>query len=512
MQKDLRPIKKAKNAGFKGIMMNLWIKTGLLLSVFLYSLPSVGEPCNSKLLPHELYEKLEKEDYAGAEAEAMKAVDNSPDIKAAQLNLAKVYINSAMRPVVNFNFSAMGIDPNKTGTPQKIDIATLEKGASDDYAVDIGFGKKAEKQINAVLRRWPESQSLLYCLTTIKFYSRDHDDFLKTLYRTAVTFSGEEEEAVGYFLGYGQYYLKHQEMEKAEEVYTTLLKVFPNNAPLLSSLGATYMYRGRAMESVPLFDKAYKQAPEDKIVIGNIAEVSMLTGDFDKAEKFLRLRAKMTPDDTSVYFDLAMNAMHIGPENSLPYWEVYFDKNKVHPDGTQWSHAAAVIRQSIKDGSLTIEEQINLADQLIEGFHTPKYAVPLMSYLQKQYKDDAAFSYQLSHAYDSGEYYDLEEKALLETYKRLQKKPSKYMEVSLNEIVYNLSRTNYIKGSYTDSLKYLDKIQKNEEEMANTGYLYGLIYIKLGKMEKARNKLLLCSKAATSSSLQQSCKQQLEKL
>lgn len=492
--------------------MKIGFSVALLASVFLYSLPGFAEPCNTGALPQPLLEKLRKMDYAGAEADTVTVVQGNPDSQEAQLNLAKVYINSAIRSVVNFDFEAMGIDPNKDGTYHEIDMDMLEKNATSEIVIEPGYGQKAEEQINLVLDRWPDNRSLLYCLTKIKFYSRDHKQFLKTLHRTAETFKDTEDETVGFFLNYAKEYFDHDQARKSAEVYETLLTVFPDNAPLLSSLGVSYLYTGRTMKAIKLFDQAHEQAPKDEIVIGNIAEVAMLTGDFEKAERFLKIKAKMFPDDTSIYFDLAMNAMHKGVKNSLPYWDTYFEKNATHPDGEQWVHAARVIQQSIKDDTLTVEEQLNMASQFTEGLKTPKYAIPIMTYLQQKDHADAAYPYQLSHAYDNGQYYDLEETALKETYRRLQNSPSKYMELSQSEILYNLARTSYAQDKYRESLDYLDKMKKNDKEKANTGYLYGLVYIRLGKLKDARSSLELCAKSSNEKSLRESCQAQLDRL
>lgn len=489
--------------------MPVFIHLFLFILLSTCSFSAIAAPCDARDLPKPIYDKIEKEEFSDAEKLALEAVKAAPDEQTPQVNLAKVYINAALRPAINIDFKALGIDPDKTGTLQEFDMGKLKKATSDDFAVDQEYAEKAEKQINKIYNRWPAKRSLLYCLTKIDFYSRDHGKFLKSLHHNAEAFADSEEEAVGYFLSYGQKYFKQNDPKKTADVYETLLKTFPKNAPLTSSLGVTYLQRGRTAKAAELFDNAYKLAPKDEIIVGNIAELSMLTGQFDKAERFLKIKAEMQPENTSIYFDLAMNAMHKGPKNSLPYWEAYFKQNKKHPDDRSWSDAAAVIQKAIQDG-LDEADQLDLAGQFIEGMRAPKYAIPMMAYLKEKNKSDAAFPYRMGHAYDRGEHYDLAEKALLEAYNRLEKTPSKYMDLSSNEILYNLARMAYGQKKYKDSLNYLDKMNKNEQEKANSGYMYGLTYLGLGNQAEAKKAFNLCKKSSESENLRKLCEQQVK--
>lgn len=487
--------------------MKSFIKASLLVILFLHTQSVNAASCDARQLPEALHHLIADEDYSGAEKLAKQGIASAPQSRSAQINLAKVYINSALRSVVNIDPNVLGIDEHKVGTPQEISMDKLKLAMSDDFVVDREYEQKAEDQIDFVVKRWPEERSLLYCLTKIGFYARDHDKFLSSLHRNAEAFADSEKEAVGFFLGYGEKYFKRNDFKKAADVYDTLLKTFPKNAPLLSSLGVTYLRRGHALKAATLFDQAYHLAPRDEIIIGNIAELAMWTGDAAKAERFLKIKATMQPKSTAIYFDLAINAMRKGARNSLPYWDTYFQQDAKFPDDKPWSHAAGVLQQGIKDG-LDEAQQLDLANQFIETLKAPKYAIPMMMHLQEQHLLDAAFPYAMAHAYDRADFYDLAEASLLEAYHRLQKGPSKYMDLSSNQLLYNLARMTYGQERYQEALNYLDMMKKTQQEQANTAYLYGLAYLSLGKRPAARQSFALCKKASDSENLRHLCEQQ----
>jgi hypothetical protein len=55
-------------------------------------------------------------------------------------------------------------------------------------------------------------------------------------------------------------------------------------------------------------------------------------------------------------------------------------------------------------------------------------------------------------------------------------------------------------------------MQKTEQERANTGYMYGLVCLKLDRKKDARTAFELCSKSSSSDELKQSCQDQLSRL
>lgn len=487
--------------------MNKWPRLSGLLFALLAHATCQAEECDARAIPDALNQQLVQKDYSGAEAAAQALVAAQPDKREAHLTLAKVYINAALRPALQFDFKALGIDPGKTGEAQPVDIKALMNATSDDYYVDADFSAKAARQIDLTVKRWPDTRSLLYCLTKMDFYARDHARFLATLQRTAQAFAEAETEAVGFFLGYAQTYMRQNRPNHAADVYSTLLKTFPKNAALLSSLGVTELQQGRMRRAVELFDRAHQHAPDDVIVIGNVFEAAILTGDFAKAEKFGRRKAELRPDDTSTYFDLAMIAMHKGAANSLPYWDTYFQQHAKHPDDPRWANHAQTIQRLASEG-LEDEEHFELAYQMIESLRTPKYAIPLLAYLRAKDPGEPAYRYRMGHAYDRGNHYELAEEALLDTLKLLERRPAAHIELSADDVRYHLARMAYSLEKYKDSLTHLDQIDPSGPQRVEGGYLYGLNYRKLNRMAEARAAFEACVTSA-SEQLRELCRQQL---
>lgn len=463
--------------------------------------------CNTNLMPKSIYERIEAKDYSSAEKEAKKAIRQS-DSMQANLVLAHVYINSALRSAVNLDMSQLGYQQGESGS-KEINIEQLKSAMSDRYYVDEEYLVKAEKQITTVIKRWPEKKNLNYCLTKLHFYAGDHQRFLKSLHKTIISNRDNEKEVVDFLIGYSAKYFKQDRYSEAGDVCKTILITFPKSAPALSTLGISYIYQGYSSRAMKLFEKAYLTAPGDTIVIGNIGETAMLIGDVPKARTFIKKRLQLEPKRTELYFDLAILAMQKGPKNSLPAWNKYLQQHKQYPDDENWAKNAKAIQSAIEQG-LDDEGLHDIAVNMINA-NVSKYAIPPLLYLKNKHRKNAIYTYRMAHAYDVNKNYELAKSSLEQTLVRL-KYPQSELEVDIDEIHYNMSRYQYSLNELDAALKSMNKIDITTPDYADTGYMYGLIYQKSGDNKNAIMHFTRCKQGAKDPQLKKSCERQLEKL
>ncbi|MDH5767065.1 MAG: tetratricopeptide repeat protein, partial [Gammaproteobacteria bacterium] len=391
--------------------MNYFVKSIFRCLVLLFiSCQAYGAVCNTSDLPEDLHELVKQEKMDEAVKLARQSYEKNTSNKTAALYLARVYINATLTSVVNFDATQLGFMPGESGS-RKVTIDMLKKATASRTAVNPDYLDYTNKFIHDLVRRWPEEKNLYYCLTKIHFYSGNHGRFLNQLAQTASLFKEDEEEVVNFLIDYGTELMQSKKYNLAADVYQTLLKSFPESVPLLSSLGVSYIKQGFTRKSMSYFEHAYRNDNNDVIVLGNLSETAMLLGEFKKAEKFLLKRTGFEPDKAEIYFDLAVNNMHLSPGAGNSYWDKYFETHARHPDNEQWAKNAKIIQQAAGDPDISISDWHQLAVQMIES-GVPKYAIPLLHYVNKTQLHDPSVSYSMAYAYDTGEHYDLQESAL----------------------------------------------------------------------------------------------------
>lgn len=491
---------------FKVEYMNNIKATLITLLLLEFSTVAYSAACDSSAIPEPLYKLIEYSKYDKAVEQAKAEYKKQSGNKESSLILAKVYVNATLHAGMSFDLSKLGFKKGEKGK-KKITKEQLKAATRGALVVNKKYLEETDAFIQQTVKKWPESKGLFYCLTKVHFYNHDHARFIKLLDQTANAHKDSENEAVDFLITYGTKFIKTHRYDLASEVYETLLKTFPHAAPALSTLGVTYIKRGFTKKAMDYFEQAYKFAPDDTIVISNIAEAAMLLADFNKAGKFLKLKAKHNPNKVDIYFDLAINAMHADPEQSKPYWKKYFEVNAKYPDSKSWSDNAKVIQAAVKDGTYDEYDWFYLGTQMINQ-RVPKYAVALMTNANNKHPYDASISYGLAHAYDNGKHFDLAEKALLETLIRM-KHPKNKFTTDTNEIYFNLSRCSLSLDREEDTEAYLKKVKQDSKYAANADYMFGLIQHRRGNKQKAQNYFKSCIKKAKDNPYKQYCESQL---
>lgn len=168
----------------------------------------------------------------------------------------------------------------------------------------------------------------------------DHDALLKALARTAHQFEDAGPETVDELLRFGLFYYERAAYAEAGAVMRTLLQVFPNSAPLLSSLGVVLIESEELDDAIALFRRARALAPDDALVVRNLASAAMYLGKLEEAESALEALHALAPEETRVLFELAVVTTARDPERAHAAWKRYLDLHATQPDADDWAEFA----------------------------------------------------------------------------------------------------------------------------------------------------------------------------
>ncbi|MFV0536520.1 MAG: tetratricopeptide repeat protein [Dysgonomonas sp.] len=94
-----------------------------------------------------------------------------------------------------------------------------------------------------------------------------------------------------------------------KEISEGMLKYYPDEVYFLSDLSIVYMLTKEYDNALDVLLKAYKIAPEDKVVISNIAHAYKVKGDKKNAIKFYKLALKLVDGDWKTDIENEINEL-----------------------------------------------------------------------------------------------------------------------------------------------------------------------------------------------------------
>jgi tetratricopeptide (TPR) repeat protein len=90
-------------------------------------------------------------------------------------------------------------------------------------------------------------------------------------------------------------------LDNMKKISEAVLKYYPDHVESLSDLAIVYILQNNYDNALELLLKAEKLAPEDYVVLNNIAHVYKLKGDTENAIKYYELTAKYGDDEAKAY-------------------------------------------------------------------------------------------------------------------------------------------------------------------------------------------------------------------
>ncbi|MCL1972365.1 MAG: tetratricopeptide repeat protein [Endomicrobia bacterium] len=239
------------------------------------------------------------------------------DAADAELYVAyfNYYVNKSRKEIVRF-----GNDP-KVGA-----LAVTEAGNKEPVAYmyseisyDPDLMKEGYKKINAGIEKYPERLDMRFGKIYMCGETGDYETFTKEIIDT-IEYSGKIqnkwmwtdgkilENPQEFMLSAIQDYqvkLYNTEnddlLENMKLIAETILKYYPEHVESLSNLSLVHSLRKEYDKALELLHSAEKIAPQDVVVLSNIAQIYKITGDIEKSKKYYELAIKYGNENEKKY-------------------------------------------------------------------------------------------------------------------------------------------------------------------------------------------------------------------
>ena len=164
------------------------------------------------------------------------------------------------------------------------------KGLADSYYKQMKFDQ-AHEIYDQLINMYPDNSFYWFCKAETYYKAQDHEQSF-----VAIEKAIELEEAPEYFCFKGDFFIRHENFERALEQYVIAATINPNDAELRVRLGIIYRVLDREKDAIHSFDKALKINPFEKDAYINKIEIYEKQGKNPAAlalkEKYVRLVPK----------------------------------------------------------------------------------------------------------------------------------------------------------------------------------------------------------------------------
>lgn len=164
------------------------------------------------------------------------------------------------------------------------------KGLADSYYKQMKFDQ-AHEIYDQLINMYPDNSFYWFCKAETYYKAQDHEKSF-----VAIEKAIELEEAPEYFCFKGDFFIRHENFERALEQYVIAATINPNDAELRVRLGIIYRVLDREKDAIHSFNKALKINPFEKDAFINKIEIYEKQGKNPAAlalkEKYVRLVPK----------------------------------------------------------------------------------------------------------------------------------------------------------------------------------------------------------------------------
>jgi len=307
--------------------------SSLFLSIASYERASSLDPRNHKLQNallgiymglHEDYQGLGKQEpFWLEEAVYKKILAISPHNPHALNNLGYLYaeygVNS--KEAQELCQRASDINPENPGFHDSLGWAAFK---NHDY-------KKAEEELNKSLAIKKNVYEPHYHLGTV-YYATGQTEKAAEHYEQAIAIKPDAVEALNN-LAY-LYIEQNRKLSEAMNMAKSAVKLEPNNASYIDTLGWAYYRLGKLDTALPLLLKAAQIAPGQGEILLHIGRVYLDLNDFDQALSYLKEAYKEDPKlddpDNSLYVAIRLKNYHKALADYHNIFGENADRNKIN--------------------------------------------------------------------------------------------------------------------------------------------------------------------------------------
>lgn len=451
---------------------------------------------------------LKDKKYEEAEKIALEKIAADPGSKNANLNLAYVYFNRALSPVMGVNTRAMGLGDGETGSVELKD-GDYEKYFYTEIQHNPEYGTKVENKLKDIIQKWPSDKTAYWCMMNYYQQAKRHDDLLDFVPKVVLAFKSLGYELVDELLPYAARYIKDKKFSLAASFYKELLTLFPKSAPVTSSYGVATLSMGDLDGGLALFLKAYDLDKKDPIILSNVSEAYIYKQQFEQASKYLHLLLGVKPEKTETYFRLATLDMSSGPAASKKAWEKYLQQHEKYPDHEYWVDLARKVLEGIDQG-IADADLLSLAGNFSRS-NVPFYAVPVLAYLLEKDPDNLYHSFLFAQAYEVAGF-PLKSYEYVKNAVEIANNTKSMGKKDVAGINYEAGRVAYSVGEFEEALQYFKVTEKYDKDRQNIQYMLGMTRHQLGHEKAAIKKYQKCIKMENNKDYVGYCKSNLKKL
>lgn len=229
-----------------------------------------------------------------------KESPSDPDLMTGWFNYY-LFRNAEEKNIVGYMKNGQYGSYSKTfynDTDLKKAISYLDKALKKNpNRMDIYFGK-----INALLNAEKYSEGANAILEFLKVYDKNKTDWYWTNNQKFSTNRWNVEEVVVSALhDYCTLFDYYTDRNSAKKALDGILKRFPKNVIFMNYLSYYYSSAKEYDKSIEVLLSAYKIAPDDYVIIGNLASDYEKSGKYRKAEKYYTIMYQLDSDEAKQY-------------------------------------------------------------------------------------------------------------------------------------------------------------------------------------------------------------------
>ena len=168
-------------------------------------------------------------------------------------------------------------------------------------------------------------------------------------------------------IGYNNLATAYRELNMLDEAINLLQSViptFPDNYYLWNTLGATVAYRDGDIPSLVFYEEAARLAPENAMVLSNLALTYLNIGEYEKAQKSLFEAVKQAPNSERFHNGLCRASLNMG-DFKTAFEELAWHNHPSNPNSvfipykiTPWEG------QDLKDKTIFIGSEQGVGDEM----------------------------------------------------------------------------------------------------------------------------------------------------
>ncbi|MEJ2650798.1 MAG: tetratricopeptide repeat protein [Gammaproteobacteria bacterium] len=371
-----------------------------------------------------------------------------------------------------------------------------------------GNYKEALKVFSQVLAKYPNDVSALMNKGLALSFMGDYAEAEAALQKALAI----QPDNIQLHTSLAEVFEKKGDLDQSKKYYQSALKLAPPGSPIAKRMarkvalieGAQFLQQGDLANAQRIYEKVYKEDPQNPVARINLARIYHDRGDLQRAQAMLLSLEADDPNNLDVKLRLGASYFEQGDvENAVRELETIIAEGGDAPQVEQAAKLLENIRSSQKGKlarEMTADQRIAMYRAMLKGNPDDRQAwlgLGLL-YIQLQRREEAKKAFENVIRLDGkdaqalavlgGLYEDTDElDKAIETYKRaydLEKDPEKKRKVDLQLRIVTAKKT-YADGKLKEAEEQFKALLKEDGNNYTLHFYLALIYSRTDRMEQA---------------------------